>query len=408
MKLHPGTYICESVIGTGGFATVYRARHRTAPVRVAIKLVCDRQLTSEMDRTRLMREVSLLKQMDHPFIAKLFFVTRQETNVAIVQEYVPHGTLLDFLTQHGPLPEPQLKYYFIQILSVVDYLHNVRKVTHRDLKLENILLDAFNNIRVVDFGLGRAFLDPADTFTTPCGSPPYLAPEMVTAGVYTRETDIWSLGVVLYTLATGTMPFYGPDFSELCQQIVERPILYPTNLSDDLIDLLKRMLCRNHATRITIEEMKSHPWFPAEPYASIFGSPAISPFFEDRGASQFPDPDVVRIMESNGLCCAGLEEAMQAGEETEMTILHSIYLRSLQSERINRTLRASTLKLASVREQRSLPVMWVGRTAAPAIGHASQDWRKSRSPPREVRPLPLRRRRPMRPLVCPAAIPAPA
>jgi serine/threonine protein kinase len=386
MKTHPGTYICESVIGTGGFATVYRARHRTAPVRVAIKFVGDDQLVTEDDHTRLMREVSLLKQMNHPFIAKLFFVTRREDNLAIVQEYMPHGTLLDFLSQNGPLPEPKLKYYFIQILSVIDYLHNVRKVTHRDLKLENILLDAFNNIRVIDFGLGRPFLDPSEEFTTPCGSPPYLAPELVTTGIYTREADIWSLGIVLYTLATGRLPFYATDFNALCRQIVEKPIRYPANLSEPLIDLLGKLLYRNAAERITIDKIKLHPWFPAEQYTTMLHTPETASYFHDGEAARIPDPDIIRLMESNGLCCTGLIEAMEAGEETEMTILHSIYLRGSQSERMNRTLRTSTLKLASVREHKSLPVMRLGGAPAIEAAHVSQDCGKVRIPLADPRP----------------------
>jgi serine/threonine protein kinase len=405
MDVRAGSYICESVIGTGGFATVYRARHRTAPIRVAIKLISDDELSTEADRARLMREVSLLKQMNHPFIAKLFFVTKQQDSVALVQEYIPHGTLLEFLTQNGPLPDPKLKYYFIQILSVVDYLHNVRKITHRDLKLENILLDAFNNIRVVDFGLGRAFLDPADEFTTPCGSPPYLAPELVTTGIYTREADIWSLGIVLYTLATGSMPFYSRDFSALCSQIVEKPIVYSRNLSADLIDLLRKMLTRNPLERITIEQIKSHPWFPAEQYAAMLHTPATASLFTDGEVSSEPDPDIVRIMESNGLCCAGLRETMEAGEENEMTILHSVYLRGSQTQRINRTLRACTLKLASAREQKSVPVMRV-----PDSGNPSPDCSKPRTARREARPTLGRHLRPvlMRPLDCPPAVVPPA
>jgi serine/threonine protein kinase len=316
--------------------------------------------------------------MNHPFIAKLFFVVAQQDTVALVQEYASRGTLLDYLAQHGPLPENQLKYYFLQILSVVDYLHNVRKVTHRDLKLENILLDAFNNVKVIDFGLGRAFLDAKEEFTTHCGSPPYIAPEILSTGKYTREADIWALGIVLYALATGTVPFYHDDFSSLCREILAKPILYPRNLSDSLIDLLRKMLCRNPADRITAEQIKSHPWFPAEQYTAILHAPDTSHVFRDDPGRAEPDSSVIAMMRSNGLDCTGLEVALTAGEETEMTILYQIYLRDCQADRVNRTLRMAMLKLAATREQRSLPMIRRESQAPPVAGHQSQEWGRGR------------------------------
>jgi serine/threonine protein kinase len=246
-------YTCDTIVGTGGFATVFRACHRVAPVRVAIKLIDQAQIDDEKGRTRLMREISLFRQMNHPFIAKLFFVAGQSQNIAIVQEYAAHGTLLDLLTKRGVLHENLIKYYFLQIVSVLDYLHNVRKVTHRDIKLENILLDNFSNIKVIDFGLSRTFINSQDIFSTPCGSPPYIAPELITIGTYTRAADVWSLGIVLYALATGSIPFYHEDLSILSRQITSKRIRYPISLSDDFIDLLNKMLCRDPQNRITIE-----------------------------------------------------------------------------------------------------------------------------------------------------------
>jgi serine/threonine protein kinase len=345
---------------------------------VAIKLIHGDDLTTEADRTRLMREISLLKQMNHPFIAKLFFAIPQQKNVAIVQEYASRGTLLEFLRQHGPLPEPQVKYYFLQILSAVDYLHNVRKVTHRDLKLENILLDAFNNVKVVDFGLGRTFLDASEEFTTPCGSPPYIAPEILSAGTYTREADIWALGIVLYALSTGTVPFYNENFSTLCSQILKKAIVYPRNLSESLIDLLGKMLCRNPVERISIEQIKCHPWFPAEQYAAILHALGPSHAFRDDPETSDPDSTVIAMMRSNGLDCSGLEEALMAGEESEMTILYQIYLRDCQADRVNRALRMSMLKLMSPREQRSLPLIRPGGRTPLIAEHQSQEWGKPR------------------------------
>jgi serine/threonine protein kinase len=293
--------------------------------------------------------------MNHPFIAQLFFIAGERDNFAIAEEYVPHGSLLDLVRKNSQLPESEARYYFMQLVTAIEYLHSSKKVAHRDLKLENILLDAYNNIKVIDFGLSHPFTDDNQQFTTPCGSPPYLAPELISTGVCTRTTDIWSLGIVLYALTTGSIPFFHNDFSTLCHQITSKRIHYPLTLSDDLIDLLKRMLCRNPIERITIEDIKHHRWFPIEQYSIIVEASESM----IRHQKIEIDSEVVEVMKSNGLDCTGLCEFVEAGEENELTILYNIYLRHKQTERMNYILRTSSLKTATVREARSMPLMGV-------------------------------------------------
>jgi serine/threonine protein kinase len=324
-----------------------------APLRVAVKLIDHEGIPSEADRTRLMHEISILRQMDHPFIAKLFCVLGEPESLAIIQEYAPHSTMFEFLAEHGPCSETQSRYYFMQLIIVIEYLHNSKKVAHRDLKLENILLDAYNNIKVIDFGLSHTFTNENQQFTTPCGSPPYLAPELISTGVCTRTTDIWSLGIVLYALTTGSIPFFHNDFTSLCRQITSKSIHYPLTLSDDLIDLLKRMLNRNPIERITIEEIKHHGWFPIEQHSMIVES--IKSMIEDHEI----DEEVLKVMNSNGLESEGLFEALEAGEENEMTVLYHVYLRHKQVERMNYILRMSSLKTGDIREIKSMPTMGV-------------------------------------------------
>jgi serine/threonine protein kinase len=257
----------EAIIGSGGFGTVHRARTRRGLEYVAIKVIDQDHLNDETNRRRLMREIEILRQLDHPFIAKIFSVFAQAEGIAIVQEYASRRTLFDQITNHGPVSETQAKYYFMQLIAVLEYyLHFERKVTHRDFKLENILLDAYDNIEVVDFGLSRTFSDDHQRFTTPCGSPPYLAPELLSTGIDTLASDIWSLGIVSYSTVIGSMPFFHDDFQTLCGQILSKKIHYPMFLPDDLIDLLKKMLCRQPPDRITIQRITNHPWFPHKQY----------------------------------------------------------------------------------------------------------------------------------------------
>jgi serine/threonine protein kinase len=253
------------------------------------------------------------------------------------------------------MPEVQIRYYLLQLVSVIEYLHDVKKVIHRDLKLENILLDAHNNVKVVDFGLSRRFSDDDQQFTTPCGSPPYLAPELISTGTYTRATDIWSLGIVLYALAIGSLPFCHNDFQTLCREILSKRIRYPITLSDDLIDLLKRMLCRNPEERITIDQIKQHRWFPGEQYATVVEATKSMMQFGDENCFGEIDEDTVDVMISNGIDCTGLSEALAAGEENEMTVLYNVYLRQKQAEQMNQILRVSKLRVSASQGPGSLP-----------------------------------------------------
>jgi serine/threonine protein kinase len=231
---------------------------------VAIKLLNQNLINTEADQINVLREVSLFRRMNHPLITKFFFVTHEKENIAIVQEYVQHGTLLNLLESQGPLPENQLRYYFLQLVWVLDYLHNVQNVAHHDLTLENIILDAHNNIKFIDFGFSRAFIQSQNQFTTFCSSPPYIAPELITTGKYTYAADIWSLGIMLYALAIGKFPFFHNNLPTLHRQIISGQIHYPITLSDDFIDLLQRMLCCDPSNGVTIEQIKARPWFVAQ------------------------------------------------------------------------------------------------------------------------------------------------
>jgi serine/threonine protein kinase len=238
------------------------------------------------------------------------------------------------IARNGPLPEHLIRHYFVQLVCALDYLHNVQKVAHRDLKLENILLDAHNNIKIIDFGLSRSFLEEGNLFTTMCGSYPYVAPEIIISGRYTQAADVWSLGIVLYAMATAQFPFAASDVIELCHEIVTKPINYPTNLSGELIDLISKMLCRDCDERIRIDQIKFHSWFPNEQYNSMVH--AIETVFQ-YGSGRI-DREVIEMMELdglNGLDFSRLYESLESGEENDMTVIYKVYLRQKQGELMN-------------------------------------------------------------------------
>jgi serine/threonine protein kinase len=221
----------------------------------------------------------------------------------------------------------------MQIVSVIDYLHNVVKIAHRDLKLENILLDRFNNVKVIDFGLSHIFESDQTLFTTPCGSYLYISPELILTGTSGLPADIWDLGVILYCCATGKMPFCHSNLQILSRQITKHEIVYPRHLSENLIDLLQKMLCRDPTKRITINQIKCHDWFPIDGYKMIKQA------FESELEIGF-DNEIIQRMEGNGLDWSEIVNAMREGEQNDITVLYKIYQRQKQDAKMNEILRA--------------------------------------------------------------------
>jgi serine/threonine protein kinase len=346
------SYVSEQIIGTGGFATVYRARHLIAPINIAIKMIDTNTFKTYVQHTKLVREVTILKQINHPFIAKLFFTDQQDNICFIGQEYVQRGSLFDLVSHYGPIPEIKVRRYFCQLVCALEYLHTVCKVAHRDLKLENILIDEHDNVKIIDFGLSCQFIE-GTRLTTPCGSYPYVAPKIITTGCYTHSSDIWSLGLVLYGLATGLLPFTMDDMSTICHQIETKSIYYPSYLPCEMIDLLSKMLCRDPERRITIEQIKSHPWFIVDKYMSMIHALNL---VNELGFDRI-NTTVIQNMIADGLDCSQLYEYLETGEENDMTILYKIYLRQEQNKWMKLILDESTIWQSLVRERKSLPVI---------------------------------------------------
>ena len=261
-----GDYKLIRRAGRGSFATVWVAEQVQTGMPVAIKAIQNKSVSAPDAATRFAREINLIKQMDHPFIAKLFEIVKEEEYTYLVMEYVENGNLLDFVNNNGKLPETQARRYFSQLLSALEYLHNVRFVAHRDLKAENVLLDRNNNIRLIDFGLSNIFTEDNPQLSTACGSPAYAAPEMVCGKKYTKAADIWSAGVLLYAMVVGELPFDDDNIQKLLQKIAYTEPVYPSFLSHQLHDLLLKLMQKKPDQRITIEKIKEHPWFSASEY----------------------------------------------------------------------------------------------------------------------------------------------
>uniref|UniRef100_A0A667X5W9 non-specific serine/threonine protein kinase n=1 Tax=Myripristis murdjan TaxID=586833 RepID=A0A667X5W9_9TELE len=240
---HIGNYRLLKTIGKGNFAKVKLARHVLTGREVAVKII---------DKTQL-NPTSLQKVM------KLFEVIETEKTLYLVMEYASGGEVFDYLVAHGRMKEKEARAKFRQIVSAVQYCHQ-RRIVHRDLKAENLLLDADMNIKIADFGFSNEFTlgSKLDTF---CGSPPYAAPELFQGKKYDGpEVDVWSLGVILYTLVSGSLPFDGQNLKELRERVLRGKYRIPFYMSTDCENLLKKLLVLNPVKRGSLEQIMKDHW----------------------------------------------------------------------------------------------------------------------------------------------------
>jgi len=196
----------------------------------------------------------------HPHIIRLYEVMETQADIYVVMEYVKAGELFDYIVEKGRLMEDEARHFFQQIISGVEYCHR-HMVVHRDLKPENILLDSKMNVKTADFGLSNVMHD-GHFLKTSCGSPNYAAPEVISGKMYAGpEVDVWSCGVILYALLCGSLPFDDENIPNLFKKIKGGIYNLPTNLSPGARDLIPRMLLVDPLKRITIPEIRQHPWF---------------------------------------------------------------------------------------------------------------------------------------------------
>ncbi|CDQ59234.1 unnamed protein product [Oncorhynchus mykiss] len=253
-----GFYDIERTLGKGNFAVVKLARHRITKTEVAIKIIDKSQLDA-VNLEKIYREVQIMKMLDHPHIIKLYQVMETKNMLYLVTEYAKNGEIFDYLAKHGRLSELEARRKFWQILSAVEYCHN-RNIVHRDLKAENLLLDGHMNIKIADFGFGN-FFQPGEPLATWCGSPPYAAPEVFEGQQYEGpQLDIWSMGVVLYVLVCGALPFDGPTLPVLRQRVLEGRFRIPYFMTEDCEHLIRRMLVLDPSKRLSVAQIKEHKW----------------------------------------------------------------------------------------------------------------------------------------------------
>ncbi|XP_022162743.1 serine/threonine-protein kinase pakG [Myzus persicae] len=245
-------------LGEGSCGKVQLGICKETEQLVAIKTIRKRKIETEADLIRIRREIQIMSSVRHPNIIHIYEVFENREKIVLVMEYAAGGELYDFLSEKKVLTEEEARRIFRQVAIAIFYCHK-HNICHRDLKLENILLDEQGNAKIADFGLSNVFNHKA-LLSTYCGSPLYASPEIVTGTPYHGpEVDCWSLGVLLYTLVYGTMPFDGSNFKRLVRQISQGEYYEPKKPSR-ASPLIGSMMTVNPNARADIRTICSHQW----------------------------------------------------------------------------------------------------------------------------------------------------
>ncbi|XP_027955879.1 MAP/microtubule affinity-regulating kinase 3 isoform X3 [Eumetopias jubatus] len=342
---HIGNYRLLKTIGKGNFAKVKLARHILTGREVAIKIIDKTQL-NPTSLQKLFREVRIMKILNHPNIVKLFEVIETDKTLYLIMEYASGGEVFDYLVAHGRMKEKEARAKFRQIVSAVQYCHQ-KRIVHRDLKAENLLLDADMNIKIADFGFSNEFTvgSKLDTF---CGSPPYAAPELFQGKKYDGpEVDVWSLGVILYTLVSGSLPFDGQNLKELRERVLRGKYRIPFYMSTDCENLLKRFLVLNPIKRGTLEQIMKDRWINAG-----HEEDELKPFVEPE--LDISDQKRIDIMVGMGYSQEEIQESLSKMKYDEITATYLLLGRKSSEVRPSSDLNNSTGQSPHHKVQRSV------------------------------------------------------
>ncbi|NP_001312712.1 CBL-interacting serine/threonine-protein kinase 24-like [Nicotiana tabacum] len=261
VKRKLGKYELGRTIGEGTFAKVKFAQNTETGENVAVKILAKSTILKHRMVEQIKREISIMKIVRHPCIVRLHEVLASQTKIYIIQEFVTGGELFDKIVLQGRISDDEARRYFQQLIDAVAHCHS-KGVYHRDLKPENLLLDCQGNLKVSDFGLSALPQQGVELLHTTCGTPNYVAPEVLSNRGYDgAAADVWSCGVVLYVLMAGYLPFDEADLHTLYTKINAAEFSCPFWFSPGATSLIRKIIDPNPRTRIKIEGIRRDPWF---------------------------------------------------------------------------------------------------------------------------------------------------
>mmetsp|Transcript_66712 Transcript_66712/g.150646 ORF Transcript_66712/g.150646 Transcript_66712/m.150646 type:complete len:366 (-) Transcript_66712:233-1330(-) len=287
-KLRPSLddFTLLKVLGQGSYGKVVLVKHQSKPDTVyAMKMLKKEHIALRNQVAHTKTERNVLETVLHPFIVTLHFAFQTPKKLYFVLEFCPGGELFYHLSRVGRFSEARCSFYSSELLLVIEYLHK-RNIIYRDLKPENILLSTSGHVKLTDFGLSKEGIEDNFSARTVCGTPEYLAPEIVDRSGHGKAVDWYSLGALMFEMVTGLPPFYSTDRAKLLDQIRRGSLKYPTYLSSEGTSVLKSLLHRDPTSRLgggtgDGEEVKAHAFFAGTDWAAVYEQRRKPPFTPD-------------------------------------------------------------------------------------------------------------------------------
>ena len=257
-----GNYLIKKTLGQGTFGKVKLGIYLPSQEKVAIKILEKDRILERDDEIRVNREFDMLAQFNHPNVILVAEIFESPDSFFSVMEFCEGGELFNFIVKNRRLSEEEAAFFYYQLINGLEYIHSLG-IVHRDLKPENLLLTKDYLLKIIDFGLSNYFKKgQKELLVTPCGSPCYASPEMVAGKRYNGfKIDIWSTGIILYAMLCGYLPFEDKDNEILFEKILECKLEFPRYISETSKDLIEKILVTDPDKRISIPEIKKHPFF---------------------------------------------------------------------------------------------------------------------------------------------------
>ena len=254
----------KETLGTGSFGRVRLCKHKNGNDYYAIKCLKKREIIKMKQVQHIIAEKSILMEISHPFIVNMLCSFQDDKKLYLVLEFVIGGEMFTHLRSAGRFPNDVAKFYHAELVLAFDYLHS-KDIIYRDLKPENLLLDAKGHVKITDFGFAKKV--PERTFTL-CGTPEYLAPEVIQSKGHGKAVDWWTMGILLYEFIAGYPPFYDDTPFRIYEKILEGKVKFPNWFDSRARDLVKGLLMTDHTKRLDAEERRrghqGHPYFHGE------------------------------------------------------------------------------------------------------------------------------------------------
>eukprot|EP01088_Endostelium_zonatum_P011330 TRINITY_DN25464_c0_g1_i1.p1 TRINITY_DN25464_c0_g1~~TRINITY_DN25464_c0_g1_i1.p1 ORF type:complete len:473 (-),score=75.91 TRINITY_DN25464_c0_g1_i1:108-1526(-) len=267
------------VIGRGNFGKVFVVKKNDNGKIFAMKVLTKKSIIEKNELEHTKTERSILMRLDHPFLVHLYYSFQSSDKLYFIMDYVNGGELFFHLQKEKKFTPERVKFYCAEIVLGLEHLHK-QGVVYRDLKPENILLTADGHICMTDFGISKEGLNAKDDKTaTFCGTPEYLAPEVLEGKDYGKEVDWWSFGTLMFEMLTGLPPFYNEDVQTMYSQIINDTLNFPKTMAPDARSLLLGLLERDPKKRLSDPtKIRSHPYFESINWDDLYGKKVKPPF----------------------------------------------------------------------------------------------------------------------------------